>query len=177
MSSTISPETLREYWSRHKRQREDDLSSDSDYEEGQVDSLLKASVQLSISAKKLSDFAKMLSNSGDNSSNTLPESLLKKAARAYLVHTLQSQEQPSPMSKSILSNAFDVKTFDIKVFQDMIRRPLTANDIRNVMLAIGVNVEDEAQLVVAAMDLISFTGKIMSRTADILQKIEANPPT
>lgn len=122
----------------------------------------------------------MLSNmvEEDYSSNTttLPESLLKKAARAYLVHTLQSQEQPSPMSKSILSDAFDVGTFDFKVFQDMIRRPLTANDIRHVMLAIGVNVEDEAQLVVAAMDLISFTGKIMLRTVDILQKIEANPP-
>ena len=133
----------------------------------------------------------MLSNmvEEDYSSNTttLPESLLKKAARAYLVHTLQSQEQPSPMSKSILSDAFDVGTFDFKVFQDMIRRPLTANDIRHVMLAIGGdidairgNFDDDAprQLVTASKKLIKVAQKLVDIAKSLQQQTdEANPPT
>lgn len=112
---------------------------------------------------------------GDNSSNTtLPESLLKKAARAYLIHTLQSQEQPSPISKSIMSDVFDIETFDFKVFQDMCGRHLTADDIRQVMLAIGVNKIksdrcDELQLV-AINDLLLGTAKKM--IVDICKRLK-----
>lgn len=182
MSSTISPETSREIRSIRKRQREDDLSSDSDDEE-QVDSLLKASVLLSMSVKMLSDSVKMLSNmvEEDYSSNTttLPESLLKKAARAYLVHTLQSQEQPSPMSKSILSDAFDVGTFDFKVFQDMIRRSLTADDIRHVMLAIGGNNFDDytpQELDTASKKMVKVAQKLVDVAKSLQQQQRSESP-
>lgn len=70
-----------------------------------------------------------------------PDSLLKKSARAYLMHLLQSpQEQPSRIAGSILNANFDFESLNFKDVQDMIGRSLTDDDIHRLLLAVdGVN--------------------------------------
>ena len=77
----------------------------------------------------------------DRKKKKKPDSLLKKAARAYLMHLLQSpQEQPSRIAGSILNANFDFETLNFKDIQDTIRRPLTDDDIHRLLLAVdGVN--------------------------------------
>ena len=84
----------------------------------------------------------------DRKKKKKPDSLLKKAARAYLMHLLQSpQEQPSRIAGSILNANFDFETLNFKDIQDTIRRPLTDDDIHRLLLAVnGVNKIKSLQL-------------------------------
>ena len=82
-----------------------------------------------------------------STSNVSPCSLMAKAARAHLVHLLQSNELPTKFSIDIMNAGIDMinsakfwEYLDFKYIQDMCGRSLTDDDIRWVLSAIdGVN--------------------------------------